>query len=143
MLDSTHIQQAIREFIPKRPTKFQELLSAKDFISELRRKRASYEAIADLLTQHCVPISKSAIAMFCHERLGESVRSRRKPGKKRLPVIASPIGNNSQPPMPKSHLGSVPLAPILNPTAPENPTTCKGGPHIAKVELLPPGESYD
>ena len=66
--------QAVAEFTPRRPQRFQELAPAKDVIAELRQKRASYRAIAELLTQHCLPISKTAVAAFCHEVLGEIVR---------------------------------------------------------------------
>jgi len=56
----------------------------KDVVSELREKRASYRAIPDLLTQHCLPRSQTAMAAICHEVLGEVIRPRRKPGRKRL-----------------------------------------------------------
>ena len=84
--DPNLIRKVVTEFRPKRPPKFQELLAAKELITELRRKGASYESIAEVLAQQCLPISKSAIAMFCHQVLGESVRSRRRPGKRRMPV---------------------------------------------------------
>src|ERR1022692_631383 len=84
--DPTTVRKAIEEFTPRRPQKFQDLLPAKDVIVELRQRRASYRSIADLLTQHCLPISKTAIAVFCHQMLGETVRPRRRPGRKRPPV---------------------------------------------------------
>ncbi len=139
--DSNPIQKAVTEFTPKRPAKFQELLAAKELIAELRRKRASYESIADLLTQHCLPISKSAIAMFCHEVLGESVRSRRRPGKKRLSVL--PRAENQPLEPAKTNSSAMPPAPIANANGSENPATRSRGPHIAKIELLKPGEQYD
>src|SRR6516162_6433362 len=75
------------------------LLPAKDVITELRQKRASYRSIAELLTQHCLPTSKTAIAMFCHQVLGESVRPRRRPGRKR-PSVSAPI--NGEETMPET-----------------------------------------
>jgi len=57
--DPGAIRKAVAEFTPLRPQKFQDLIPAKDVIVELRQKRASYRSIADLLTQHCLPISKT------------------------------------------------------------------------------------
>src|SRR5207302_10818321 len=92
--DPTVVRKAVAEFTPSRPQKFQDLLPAKDVIVELRQKRASYRAVADLLTQHCLPTSKTAIAMFCHQVLGESVRPRRRPGRKRPPAFVQGNGEN-------------------------------------------------
>ena len=89
--DPASVRQAVAEFTPCRPQRFQELAPAKDVIAELRQKRASYRAIAELLTQHCLPISKTAVAAFCHEVLGEIVRPRRRPGRKRIASTSSPI----------------------------------------------------
>ncbi|MEO8429071.1 MAG: hypothetical protein ABI651_18425 [Verrucomicrobiota bacterium] len=47
------------------------MIPAKDVIIELRQRRASYQAIATLLTQHCLPMSKTAIATFWHKILCE------------------------------------------------------------------------
>src|SRR5882762_10731369 len=84
--DPATVRKAVEEFTPSRPQRFQDLFPAKDVIAELRQKRASYRAIAELLTKHCLPTSKTAIAVFCHEVLGEVVRPRRRPGRKRSPV---------------------------------------------------------
>jgi hypothetical protein len=137
--DSNLIRKVVTEFRPKRPPKFQELMSAKELITELRRKGASYESIAEVLGQHCLPISKSAIAMFCHQVLGESVRSRRRPGKKRMPGSVPAPGENK--PVLKTHFNATPPPP--NPVnGKEDAAADSPGPHIAKVELLPPGEPY-
>ena len=90
--DPATVRKAVEEFTPRRPQKFQDLLPAKDVITELRQKRASYRSIADLLTQHCLPASKTAIAVFCHQVLGESVRPHKRPGRKRPAVSAPPNG---------------------------------------------------
>ncbi len=88
--DPATVRQAVAEFTPLRPEKFQDLIPAKEVIAELRQKRASYRAIAELLTQHCLPICKTAVAVFCHEVLGETVRPRRRrPGRKRPIVLAA------------------------------------------------------
>ena len=89
--DPASVLQAVAEFTPCRPQRFQELAPARDVIAELRKKRASYRAIAELLTQHCLPISKTAVAAFCHEVLGEVVRPRRRPGRKRIASTSCPL----------------------------------------------------
>ena len=139
--DPNLIRKVVMEFRPKRPPKFQELLAAKELITELRRKGASYESIAEVLVQHCLPVSKSAIAMFCHEMLGESVRSRRRPAKKRPPATVSTGVENK--PAPKSNFAAAPPSPPVNLKGNEDAAARSRGPHIAKVELLPPGEQYD
>src|SRR5207244_314702 len=62
--DPTTVRKAVEEFTPSRPQKFQDLFPAKDVIAELRQKRASYRAIAELLTKHCLLTGKTAIAVF-------------------------------------------------------------------------------
>src|SRR5437773_5362367 len=105
--DPTTVRKAVEEFTPRRPQKFQDLLPAKDIIVELRQRRASYRSIADLLTQHCLPISKTAIAVFCHQVLGETVRPRRRPGRKRPPASTPTIaGETSSDSVPTTEAGS-------------------------------------
>lgn len=74
-------------------------MPVKGVIVELWQKRATYRAIAELLTQHRLPMSKTAIAVFCHEVLGEIVRPRRRPGRKRhvIPTAATPASTPEQP----------------------------------------------
>ncbi len=125
--DPSTIRQAVAEFTPRRPQKFQDLLPAKDVIAELRQKRASYRAIADLLTKHCLPTSKTAIAMFCHEVLSEVVRPYRRPGRKRTIAPAAPTGDAVVPAESTS---------TTDPTAAPPPRT--RGPRIAQVRMLTP-----
>ena len=88
--DPATVRKAVEEFTPGRPLKFQDLVPAKEVIVELRQKRASYRAIAELLTQHCLPTSKTTIATFCHEILGEITRPKRRLNRKRpFPLIAT------------------------------------------------------
>ncbi|MBN9692815.1 MAG: hypothetical protein J0M24_21430 [Verrucomicrobia bacterium] len=54
--DPTSVRQAVAAFTPRRPQIFQELSSAKDVMIELRQECASFRAIAELLTQRCLPI---------------------------------------------------------------------------------------
>ena len=126
--DPATVRQAVAEFTPLRPQKFQDLLPAKDVIAELRQRRASYRAIAELLTQHCLPTSKTAIAAFCHQILGEIVRPHRRPGRKRPPSPAEPNGRVTLPVQPepaKSNGGET-----------ANPSS--RGPRIAQVRMLKP-----
>lgn len=126
--DPATVRQAVAEFTPLRPQKFQDLLPAKDVIAELRQRRASYRAIAELLTQHCLPTSKTAIAAFCHQVLAEIVRPRRRPARKRPPSPAEPNGRvASVSPEPAAESGSEDL-----------PQTRSRGPRIAQVRMLKP-----
>ena len=63
--------QAIRDYAPRHPTKFQKLLPMKVGIAELRSKGASYAAIADMLRNVNVPVASDTVFRFCHEVLGE------------------------------------------------------------------------
>jgi hydrogenase maturation factor len=123
--DPATIRQAVAEFMPRRPQKFQDLLPAKDVIAELRQKRASYRAIAELLTKHCLPTSKTAIAVFCHEVLNEIVRPYRRPGRRRAATPTVPTGDAVVP------AESTPLA---DPKG--APPTRTRGPRIAQVRML-------
>ena len=118
--------------------KFQALLPAKDVLAELRQRRASYRAIAELLTQHCLPTSKTAIAAFCHQVLTEIVRPRRRPARKRPASFAEPNGRVSS---------QAQSEPAEERPAQESPTESNGGgtpqtrtrgPRIAQVRMLKP-----
>ena len=132
--DPATVRQAVEEFAPRRPEKFHDLIPAKEVIAELRQKRASYRAIAELLTQHCLPTSKTAVAVFCHEVLGEIVRPRRRPGRKR-PVVPSVTSAAS---------GTEPPTDTPPPTVPtsggngEDAPPRSRGPRIAQVRMLKP-----
>ncbi len=84
--DPNNVRKAVSEFTPRHQQKFENLLPARDVIVELRQRRASFRAIAELLTQHCLPAGKTAIADFCHEVLGETLRPHRRTPRKRLPA---------------------------------------------------------
>ncbi len=135
--DPTSVRQAVAAFTPRRPQRFQELAPAKDVIAELRQKRASYRAIAELLTQHCLPISKTAVAAFCHEVLGEIVRPRRRPGRKR-PVSASLANSDpaaaSPPPPGAAQVSS--FQPANQPETEQEPPVRPRGPRIAQVRMV-------
>jgi hypothetical protein len=133
--DPASVRQAVAEFTPRRPEKFQDLMPAKDVIIELRQKRASYRAIAELLTQHCLPTSKTAVAMFCHEVLGEIVHPRRRPSRKRPVVPAlSPLEVAQQQPA-DTHPTAGPTG---NGNGDDSQPPRSRGPRIAQVRMLKP-----
>ncbi|MCI0748704.1 MAG: hypothetical protein L0Y58_25125 [Verrucomicrobia subdivision 3 bacterium] len=133
--DPAAVRKAVDEFTPRRPQKFQDLLPAKDVIVELRQKRASYRGIADLLTQHCLPTSKTAIAVFCHQVLGEIVRPRRRPGRKRT-CVPSNGEQTSTAPQPNNTNSSA--EPGANPHTGKAPQAHSRGPRIAQVRIVKP-----
>ncbi len=135
--DPATVRQAVADFTPRRPQKFQELSPAKEVIVELRQKRASYRAIAELLTQHCLPISKTAVAAFCHEVLGEIVRPKRRPNRKRPPAPA-PNNGNGHSPGPSAEPPAVEMD-TANDTSPTDTSLARTrGPRIAQVRMLTP-----
>ena len=136
--DSATLRKAVAEFTPDRPQKFQELIPAKEVIAELRQKRASYRAIAELLTQHCLPTSKTAIAVFCHELLGEIVRPHRRSGRRRPTVSASVDLNGGKPALPGLIDDHPKEQPPANSNGGEKPQTHTHGPRIAQVRMLTP-----
>lgn len=136
--DPNTVRQAVAEFTPRRPQKFQDLIPAKDVIVELRQKRASYRSIADLLTQHCLPTSKTAIATFCHLVLGENVRPHRRQGRKRPTPTAEPNGRAVAPAEPAPPAIRSPQEMPADSNGVETPQTRSRGPRIAQVRMLKP-----
>lgn len=135
--DPASVRQAVAEFTPRRPQRFQELYPAQEVISELRQKRASYRAIAELLTQHCLPISKTAVAAFCHEVLGEIVRPRRRPGRKRSASTGSPIVESAVTAAPATAAEAEPtLPPTGDPDDDQTRPVRPRGPRIAQVRMV-------
>jgi hypothetical protein len=129
--DPNDVRKAVAEFTPRHQQKFENLLPAREVIVELRQRRASFRAIAELLTQHCMPTGKTAIADFCHEVLGETIRSHRRAPRKRLPAVK-----------PEGETKLVPLAPTTAaPVEPPNPEAAADrprGPRIAQIRKLTP-----
>ena len=136
--DPNEIRKAVEEFTPRRPQKFQDLLPAKDVITELRHKHASYRSIADLLTQHCLPTSKTAIAQFCHQVLGENVRPRKRPGRKRPPVSMSTNSEGTSVESTPASEAGAPAQPVANPDGGDATPGRSRGPRIAQVRMLKP-----
>ena len=127
--DPATVRQAVAEFTPLRPQKFHDLLPARDVIAELRQRRASYRAIAELLTQHCLPTSKTAIAAFCHQVLTEIVRPRRRPARRRPPSPAEPNGGMAS---------TAQSEPATDSNGSEATQARSRGPRIAQVRMLKP-----
>lgn len=129
--DPNIVRKAVSEFTPRHQQKFENLLPARDVIVELRQRRASYRAIAELLTQHCLPAGKTAIADFCHEVLGENIRPHRRTPRKRLPAV-EPQGETKF------------VLPTPAATAPGEPPNTEAtadrprGPRIAQIRKLTP-----
>ena len=137
--DPATVRQAVAEFTPLRPQKFQDLIPAKDVIIELRQRRASYRAIAVLLTQHCLPTSKTAIATFCHQILGEIVRPHRRPGRKRpSSPAAEPNGRMALPAQSEPAADRPSQESLADSNAGGTPQTRSRGPRIAQVRMLKP-----
>ncbi|MEI2724357.1 MAG: hypothetical protein V9H26_12750 [Verrucomicrobiota bacterium] len=129
--DPNDVRKAVAEFTPRHQQKFENLLPARDVIVELRQRRASFRAIAELLTQHCMPTGKTAIADFCHEVLGETIRSHRRAPRKRLPAV-KPEGETK-------HV--LPAPATTAPGEPPNPEAAADrprGPRIAQIRKLTP-----
>ena len=62
---------AIRDYAPKPSRKFQKLLPLQAGIAELRKRRASYKTIADILHNLDIAVACDTVFRFCHEILGE------------------------------------------------------------------------
>jgi hypothetical protein len=130
--DPNNVRKAVSEFTPRQQQKFENLLPAKDVIVELRQKRASYRQIADLLTKHCLPAGKTAVAEFCHEILGEFRRPHRRAAfRRRAPAIELPAAANETVPAP---VIAAPGEPPNQESSAERPR----GPRIAQIRKLTP-----
>ncbi len=129
--DPNNVRKAVSEFTPRHQQKFENLLPAKDVIVELRQRQASYRAIAELLTQHCLPAGKTAIADFCHEVLGESIRPHRRTPRKRPPAAEPQGETNLVVPAPSATATGEPPKPEATVDRPR-------GPRIAQVRKLNP-----
>lgn len=123
--DTDSIRQAVAQFQPSRRPRFQNLQPWREVIIELRGKRASCEAIAELLTRHGVKTSRTMVNEFVWT-LPQPKANRRQ--KRLKPVIAPPVLAPVQPPV-----APMPTSEPL-PTIGEKPR----GPRIAQVRMLKP-----
>jgi hypothetical protein len=145
------LRKAIREYQPD-PSRvpFSNLKPFHDSIVELRGKNASYAAIAELLEQHGVKTSRARVAEYGRIVLeGGKSRKRRKRAKTALaanipatPQNAPAVTAKPAPFTPTPAPTAAPTGNVMSPSN-ENSLYTSRGPHIAKVELLPPGETID
>jgi hypothetical protein len=137
--DLESLRKAVQEFRPNpRRVPFNGLKLVHDSIEELRKQNVSYAAIAELLEQHGVKTSRARVAEYGRIVLeGGKSRKRRKRAKTALAVIAKRAPSTPTPAPTPAPTGNV------TPPSNENSLYTSRGPHIAKVELLPPGETID
>jgi hypothetical protein len=136
--DLNRFHAVVEQFAPPPRHRFHALLPAKDMIAELRRKGASYETIAELLTQHSLPTCRSAIARFCHAVLDEKPRPKRRASARRL-VPPTPVSSPelAPPPAPVSpNLGSE----LRSSSSDISSTPRSKGPRIANIRLAEPNK---
>jgi hypothetical protein len=120
------------------------LLALKEDIAALRKRSVSYRAISELLTQCEIKASDTCVINFCHSTLKER---RRKPSAARRampdanfnPTRKTAPNATAKAPLPATPVVTGGALPVPNESAPVKIR----GPHIAKVELLPPKEQYD
>ena len=124
------MREAAAQFQPRRRPRFQNLQPCRDVIVELREKGASCESIAELLTRYGVKTSRTMVNEFVH------LLCQPKGGRRRKLLL------NADTPAAAPR----PTASKIMPATPEPVASAPAktrGPHIAKVELLKPGEQYD
>lgn len=137
--DPNRFHAVVEQFAPPPPRRFHALLPAKDMIGELRRKGASYETIAELLTQHSLPTCRSAIARFCHAVLDEKPRPKRRAS---APRLAPPTPVSSPEPSPPATPVSPSLGSELSSSSSFISSTPRSkGPRIANIRLAEPNKS--
>jgi hypothetical protein len=117
-------------------------LILKDDIAALRKRGFSYRTISDLLSQNGISASPSGLMRFCRRVLKE--KRSRKPAARQQPSrgATATVPKKTTPVIPaKIPLLPPPATPKPATTAAETSAFASRGPRIAKVELLPPGET--
>jgi IS30 family transposase len=107
---TNRFENAVRNYSPKPPRKFQKLLPLKTGIAELRKRHASYQTITYILRDQDILVSCDTVFRFCHEVLREPkarYRRKRKPSTLRVrkqpdkpsptPPVLSPGGSSQKP----------------------------------------------
>jgi hypothetical protein len=124
------------------------LLTLKDDIAALRKRGVSCRAISELLEQSGIGASASCVMRFCRRVLKER-RSRKPSVARRVAAdVNHHVARKSAPEAAaKTALFNLPIAsnhvaPSVTITTESAPVKSRGS-HIAKVELLKPGEQYD
>ena len=103
---SSRFDSAVRNYSPKPPRKFQKLLPLKTGIAELRKRRASYQTITDILRDLDISVSCDTVFRFCHEILGEPKAHYRRKRKTSTPRVRQRPGKDSPTPHALSPGGS-------------------------------------
>jgi hypothetical protein len=133
--DANLIREAAAQFQPRRRPRFQNLQPCRDVIVELREKGASCEAIAELLTRYGVKTSRTMVNEFVH------IMCQPKEGRRRKSLLKTATPVAAPPPATLPAATSKTMPAVIEPIS-SAPVKTRG-PHIAKVELLKPGEHYD
>lgn len=136
-------RDAASQFTHTTKSRASRLLALKDDITALRKRGISYRAISELLTQSGIPASDTCVTNFCHRVLKEKIirkSSAKRTASSRANRPASSKGKTVA--LPKTIAQTAP-ATANKPASASDETTAftSRGPRIAKVEMLPPGET--
>lgn len=119
------------------------LLALKDDIAALRKRGISYRAISELLIQSGIIASDTCVTNFCHRVLQERI-IRKSPAKRdasRRPKHPASSQDKTEV-LPKTITQTAPATANKPVTASDEIMVfASRGPRIAKVEMLPPGET--
>ena len=88
---------AVRNYAPKLPRKFRELLPHREGIAELRRKGASYETIVDILHGIHISVCRDTLTRFCDEVLKLTPTPPRRRAVVHQPAPARPVAVSRRP----------------------------------------------
>jgi hypothetical protein len=137
-------RHAASQYAPTAKSRASRLLALKEDIAALRKRGVSYRAISELLTQSGISASDTCVMNFCHRSLMER---RHKPfvARRAKSDASHPAAQKAAPNVTgKTALPATPATIVAALPVPTESAPVKiRGPHIAKVELLPPGEQYD
>ncbi len=144
--DLESLRKAVQEFRPNpHRVPFNGLKPFHDSIMELRGKKASYAAIADLLIQNGVKTSRARVAEYGRIVLEGGKSRKRRRRAKITPAVNIPATPQSAPAVAAKPTPATP-APTAAPTAnitpqpKENSPYHSRGPHIANVKMMTPSE---
>ena len=139
------LRRAVQEFRPNpRRVPFTVLKPFHDSIVDLRRKHASYAAIADLLQQHGVQTSRARVAEYGRVVLEGGKSRKRRKRTKTAPAAHLPAAPHSPPAVATKPVPAI-ISPASHvpPPATEYPAFVSHGPHIAHVEQLSPEDAAE
>jgi len=136
------VDQLLADFGPKRKLAFAPLRPHAELIQNLRKKRASFATVLEVLKHKGVETSHTSVRSFCRTVLGEHGRERpkSKQGRRSLRLPASPSQHGtSKSESPASSPGSTAPArtDTKSLTAPPAPVPKRiPGPRVANVEFI-------